>query len=52
MSDEEVAKFFEGLGWSPRFLENDEIHNYSLSRKTAKIYDQLLLTLKLFKGRP
>ena len=24
MSDEEITKFFEGLGYSPRFIENDD----------------------------
>jgi len=47
MSDEEVAKFFEGLGWSPRFLENDEIHDYmAYHEKAAKIYDQAIADIK------
>ena len=27
-SDENLVKFFEGLGYSPRFIENDDIHDY------------------------
>ncbi|MDR0297065.1 MAG: phosphoketolase family protein [Streptococcaceae bacterium] len=27
-SDVDIFKFFEGLGYSPRFIENDDIHDY------------------------
>lgn len=47
MSDEEISKFFEGLGWSPRFLENDEIHDYmTYHEKAAKIYDQAIADIQ------
>ncbi|GAX06100.1 phosphoketolase [Secundilactobacillus pentosiphilus] len=47
MSDENIAKFFEGLGWSPRFLENDDIHNYmTYHEKAAKLFDQAIADIK------
>lgn len=47
MSDEEISKFFEGLGWSPRFLENDDIHDFmTYHEKAAKIYDQAIADIK------
>ncbi|KIS02609.1 phosphoketolase family protein [Paucilactobacillus wasatchensis] len=47
MSDEEINKFFEGLGWSPRFLENDDIHDYmTYHEKAAKIYDQAIADIQ------
>ena len=43
MSDEEITKFFEGLGWSPRFIENDDIHDYMAYHElTAKVMDQAI----------
>jgi xylulose-5-phosphate/fructose-6-phosphate phosphoketolase len=43
MSDEEITKFFEGLGYSPRFLENDDIHDYmTYHEKAAKLFDQAI----------
>ncbi|GAX03968.1 phosphoketolase [Secundilactobacillus pentosiphilus] len=47
MSDENIAKFFEGLGWSPRFLENDDIHDYmTYHEKAAKLFDQAIADIK------
>ncbi|EJN91489.1 phosphoketolase family protein [Oenococcus oeni] len=47
MSDEQIAKFFEGLGWSPRFLENDEIHDFmTYHKKAAKLFDQAIEDIK------
>ncbi|MCO6184173.1 phosphoketolase family protein [Leuconostoc fallax] len=41
MSDEEITKFFEGLGYSPRFIENDDIHDYAAYHElAAKVLDQ------------
>ncbi|WP_072152410.1 phosphoketolase [Weissella viridescens] len=43
MSDEEISKFFEGLGWSPRFIENDDIHDYmAYHEKAAQVFDQAI----------
>ena len=42
-SDEELTKFFEGLGFKPYFIENDDIHDYmKYHEETAKIFDQAL----------
>ena len=47
MSDDKIAKFFEGLGWSPRFLENDDIHDYmTYHEKAAKLFDQAIADIK------
>ncbi|WP_203651080.1 phosphoketolase family protein [Secundilactobacillus yichangensis] len=47
MSDENIAKFFEGLGWSPRFLENDDIHDYmTYHEKAAKLFDQAIADIQ------
>ncbi|AQW20694.1 phosphoketolase [Lentilactobacillus curieae] len=47
MSDEELGKFFEGLGWSPRFLENDDIHDFmTYHEKAAKLFDQAIADIK------
>lgn len=47
MSDEQITKFFEGLGWSPRFLENDDIHDYmTYHEKAAKLFDQAIEDIK------
>lgn len=47
MSDEEITKFFEGLGYSPRFLENDDIHDYmTYHEKAAKLFDQAITDIK------
>ncbi|MGF7436981.1 phosphoketolase family protein [Lentilactobacillus senioris] len=47
MSDEELTKFFEGLGWSPRFIENDDIHDYmTYHEKAAKVFDQAMEDIK------
>lgn len=41
MSDEEITKFFEGLGYHPMFIENDDIHDYmAYHEQTAKVLDQ------------
>ncbi|WP_270313840.1 phosphoketolase [Leuconostoc citreum] len=43
MSDEEITKFFEGLGYSPRFIENDDIHDYAAYHElAAKVFDQAI----------
>ncbi|WP_349533358.1 phosphoketolase family protein [Leuconostoc citreum] len=43
MSDEEITKFFEGLGYSPRFIENDDIHDYTAYHElAAKVLDQAI----------
>lgn len=43
MSDEEITKFFEGLGYSPRFIENDDIHDYATYHQlAANILDQAI----------
>lgn len=43
MSDEQISEFFTGLGWSPRFIENDDIHDYmAYHEKAAKIFDQAI----------
>ena len=43
MSDEQLTKFFEGLGWSPRFIENDDIHDYmAYHEMAAKVLDQAI----------
>lgn len=47
MSDEQLTKFFEGLGWSPRFIENDDIHDYmAYHEKAAKVFDQAIADIK------
>ncbi|MFC6206372.1 MULTISPECIES: phosphoketolase family protein [Levilactobacillus] len=47
MSDDKIAKFFEGLGWSPRFLENEDIHDYmTYHEKAAKLFDQAIADIK------
>ncbi|ORI84984.1 phosphoketolase [Leuconostoc lactis] len=41
MSHEEITKFFEGVGYSPRFIENDDIHDYAKYHEiAAKVFDQ------------
>ncbi len=43
MSDEEITKFFEGLGYSPRFIENDDIHDYMAYHElSAKVFDKAI----------
>ena len=47
MSDVEITKFFEGLGYSPRFLENDEIHDFmTYHEKAAKLFDRAIEDIK------
>ncbi|GAX00463.1 phosphoketolase family protein [Secundilactobacillus silagei] len=47
MSDDKIAKFFEGLGWSPRFLENDDIHDYmTYHEKAAQLFDQAIADIQ------
>lgn len=47
MSDVEITKFFEGLGYSPRFLENNDIHDFmTYHEKAAKIYDRAIEDIK------
>ncbi|GBG96384.1 phosphoketolase [Lactococcus termiticola] len=42
-SDEDIEKFFEGLGYSPRYIENDEIHDYMAYHElAAKVFDQAI----------
>ncbi|MGY3742796.1 phosphoketolase family protein [Leuconostoc inhae] len=43
MSHEEITKFFEGLGYSPRFIENDDIHDYTAYHElAAHVFDQAI----------
>lgn len=43
MSDEEITKFFEGMGYSPRFIENDDIHDYMAYHElSAKVFDKAI----------
>lgn len=43
MSHEEITKFFEGVGYSPRFIENDDIHDYTKYHEiAAKVFDQAI----------
>ncbi|WP_220740751.1 phosphoketolase family protein [Leuconostoc miyukkimchii] len=43
MSNEEITKFFEGLGYSPRFIENDDIHDYTAYHElAATVLDQAI----------
>ncbi|CUW08154.1 phosphoketolase [Leuconostoc gasicomitatum] len=43
MSHEEITKFFEGLGYSPRFIENDDIHDYAAYHElAANVFDQAI----------
>ena len=43
MSHEEITKFFEGVGYSPRFIENDNIHDYAKYHEiAAKVFDQAI----------
>ena len=43
MSDEEITKFFEGLGYSPRFIENDDIHDYMAYHElAADVFDKAI----------
>lgn len=43
MSHEEITKFFEGVGYSPRFIENDDIHDYAEYHEiAAKVFDQAI----------
>ncbi|TGD20457.1 phosphoketolase family protein [Levilactobacillus suantsaiihabitans] len=47
MSDDKISKFFEGLGWSPRFLENDDIHDYmTYHEKAAQLFDQAIADIQ------
>ena len=47
MSDVEITKFFEGLGYSPRFLENNDIHDYmTYHEKAAKLFDRAIEDIK------
>ncbi|MFC4652328.1 phosphoketolase [Lactococcus nasutitermitis] len=34
-SDVDIRKFFEGLGYSPRFIENEDIHDYARYHQIA-----------------
>ncbi|GAF38717.1 xylulose-5-phosphate phosphoketolase [Agrilactobacillus composti DSM 18527 = JCM 14202] len=49
-SDEELQKYFEGLGWEPIFVEGDDPQK--LHPELAKAMDQPLKASKLFKTRP
>ncbi|MDR2661351.1 MAG: phosphoketolase family protein [Lactobacillaceae bacterium] len=43
MSDEELTKLFEGFGYSPRFIENDDIHDYmTYHKKAAEVFDKAI----------
>lgn len=42
-SDEELTKFYEGLGFKPYFIENDDIRDYmAYHEQAAKIFDQAI----------
>lgn len=42
-SNENITQFFEGLGYSPRFIENDDIHDHmAYHKKAATIFDQAI----------
>ena len=42
-ADVDIRKFFEGLGYSPRFIENDDIHDYmAYHRIAARVFDQAI----------
>ena len=43
MKDEEITKFFEGLGYSPRFIENDNWDDHmAYHEMAAKVLDQAI----------
>ncbi len=43
MDDKHLSEFFEGLGWSPRFIENDDIHDYmAYHEQAAQVFDQAI----------
>ena len=43
MSDEEITKMFEGFGYSVRFIDNDDIHDYAAYHElTAKVFDDAI----------
>ena len=47
MSDVEITKFFEGLGYSPRFIENSDIHDYMAYHElAAKTFDDAIRDIK------
>lgn len=42
-SDVDIRKFFEGLGYSPRFIENEDIHDYLAYHKiAASVFDKAI----------
>lgn len=42
-SDVDIRKFFEGLGYSPRYIENDDIHDYMAYHKlAAEVFDKAI----------
>ncbi|MDR0199089.1 MAG: phosphoketolase family protein [Streptococcaceae bacterium] len=42
-SDVDIRKFLEGLGYSVRFIENEDIHDYMAYHKiAAKVFDQAI----------
>ncbi|MBM7543927.1 phosphoketolase family protein [Periweissella beninensis] len=46
-SDEQLVKYFEGFGWSPRFIENDDIHDYMAYHElAAKVFDEAIEDIK------
>ncbi|CAH0418909.1 phosphoketolase family protein [Periweissella ghanensis] len=46
-SDEQLTKYFEGFGWSPRFIENDDIHDYMAYHKlAAKVFDEAIVDIQ------
>lgn len=47
MSDEEISKFFEGLGWSPRFIEYDDVDDHMAYHKiAAEVFDKAIEDIK------
>ncbi|PCS01561.1 phosphoketolase [Lactococcus fujiensis JCM 16395] len=43
MSDVDLRKYFEGLGYSPRYIENEEIHDYMRYHEiAAQVFDQAI----------
>lgn len=45
--DEQLVKYFEGFGWKPYFIENDDIHDYMTYHKlAAKVFDEAIEDIK------
>ncbi|GLB47364.1 putative phosphoketolase 1 [Philodulcilactobacillus myokoensis] len=46
MSDEELTKYFEGMGWDPHFVEGDPEDHMALHEKMAKTMDTVIPEIK------